>query len=204
MLLSGLLCPNTQAQGLLNEKGKSVLADVFGTASGPEALIVSWTVVEDAAGTYTYSYIVNNLKGDVLLTDAGQPTSTPEIVDAFMVAFDTTAPGAFVPLSQTGGSCDVNLGPFGLFWSFTPVQPGSASPTLSFESDLPPVPGNASATDSSPPSPWASSPDGQQVPVPDPQTDVPEPAPAALFALGLLFLPSRAALRKRTGPSTRT
>jgi hypothetical protein len=204
MLLSGLLCPTLQAQGNFDEKGNSVLADVFGTASGPEALIVTWTVVENASGIYTYSYNVNNLAGDVLLTDSDQPTSKPEIVDTLTVAFDTTAPGAFVPLSQTGGSCDVNLGPFGLFWSFTPVQPGSTSPTLSFESDLPPVLGNASATDSSPPSPWSSSPDGQQVPVPDPQTDVPEPAPAALVALALLFIPSRAALRKKTGPSART
>src|ERR1039458_2189346 len=101
ILLSGLLGQTAQAQLLLNESGTSILADSFGTATGPEALTVSWSVVESVTLGYTYSYSVNNPVGDVVLGNTGLPTSTPENVDAFSVGFDTTAPGAYIMNSQT-------------------------------------------------------------------------------------------------------
>jgi hypothetical protein len=200
-MLPALLCQKADAQGRVVEFGKSILADVFGAANGPEALGVVWSVGESDSGLYTYSYTVINPLGDVLLTDQGQPTSTPEIVDSFSVGFDTTAPGAYVPSSQTGGTVDLDLGTAGLFWYFPPVPPGGRSPLLSFESHAPPTLGNADASDANPPSPWSSSPSGQPVGVPgDPQTDVPEPTTVALFvATGLLLLALRFKFWKKAG-----
>jgi hypothetical protein len=105
--------------------------------------------------------------------------------------FDATVPGAYLSGSQTGGSTQLNNGAAGLYWSFVAVNPGANSPSLSFQSDLPPGMGNANALDENPPSPWRSSPNGQQVPVP---TAVPEPPPLALLALTLLLLPFRSAI----------
>jgi len=193
ILLSCLLGQSAQGQGalaLLNESGTSILADAFGTATGPEALTVSWSVVESVSLVYTYSYVVNNPLGDVLLNNNGSPTSNPEIVDAFGVGFNTTVPGAYIMNSQTGGTSDQNNGTGGLFWSFTAIQPNTSSPILSFQSDLPPTQGFADAQDANPPSPWSSFPDGQTVPIPA----VPEPATTALLALtmtSLLLLPFR-------------
>jgi hypothetical protein len=128
----------------------------------------------------------------VLLNNNGTPTTTPEIVDTFEVGFDATLPGAYVMGTQSGGVFDQNNGASGLTWSFNAVQAGSASPVLSFESDLPPVMGNANAQDANPPSPWSSFPNGQQVPVPG---NVPEPGTAALFMTSLLSLPFVRSLR---------
>ena len=181
ILLSGLLGQTAQAQLLLNESGTSILADSFGTATGPEALTVSWSVVESVTLGYTYSYSVNNPVGDVVLGNTGLPTSTPENVDAFSVSFDTTVAGAYIAASQTGGVFDENNGNGGLFWAFAAVNPGTSSGPLSFLSDLPPTLGNANAQDANPPSPWSSNPFGQQVPVP---TTVPEPGTWVLVAMG--------------------
>jgi hypothetical protein len=194
--LPALLCQTAHAGGLLDEAGKSVLADVFWTSSGPEALVITWSVVENASDIYTYSYTVNNLAGDVLLNNEGQPTSTPELVDSFSLSFDTTAPGAYVPSSQAGGLINQNKGVNGLFWAFVPVQPGNHSSVFSFESDMPPTSGAASASDADPPSPWSSLPDGQFVPVPNGPDPVPEPATVALAGLTVLVL---IPLRKRAG-----
>jgi hypothetical protein len=184
--MSGIFSQTIQAQNvLLNETGTSTLADTFGINTGPEALTISWAVVENNSGIYTYSYVVNNPLGDVILNNSGQPTSTPEIVDAFSVVFDTTVAGAYVPGTQTGGVGNQNNGTSGLFWSFTAVNPNTSSPILSFESELPPTMGNANAQDANPPSPWSSIPDGQQVPVP---TEVPDPPTTALLTGTLLFL----------------
>jgi hypothetical protein len=194
LLTSLLLGREAQAQGvlLLNESGTSILADAYGTATGPEALTVSWSVVESVSLVYTYSYVVNNPLGDVLLNNNGSPTTSPEIVDAFGVGFNTTSPGAYIMNSQTGGTSDQNNGMGGLFWSFTAVQPGTSSPILSFQSDLPPTQGYADAQDANPPSPWSSFPNGQTVPIPA----VPEPATMALLTLttGILLLLSRPAI----------
>lgn len=196
-LLPGLPCQTAQAQGLFNETGASVLADAFGTASGPEALNVSWSVVENASDVYTYTYTVNNPSGDVVLNNNGTPTSTPEIVDAFSVGVNTTVPGAYVPSSQAGGSSQQNNGVNGLFWSFAAVPAGSASPALSYESDLPPTQGDAVAQDSNPPSPWSSLPYGDTVPVPDSPIVVHEPTATVLLALtALLLLPFGATVRR--------
>jgi hypothetical protein len=180
-VLSGALCQTARAA--IIESGSSTLADVFGTASGPEALTVSWSV-DLTAGIYTYDYTVNNPSGNVKLNNNGTPTTTPEVVDAFSVVFNTTAPGAFVPGSQLGGTSQQNNMASGLFWSFVGTTPGNSSPLLSFESLQPPTLGNANAQDANPPSPWASSPYGQQVPIPAP---VPEPT-TMLFG-ALLVLP---------------
>jgi len=198
VLLSCLLGQKAQAQGqlLLNESGTSVLADSFGTATGPEALTISWTVVENVSDVYMYTYVVNNPVGDVLLNNNGSPTTTPEIVDAFAVDFNTTAPGAYIMNSQSGGVSDQNNGGDGLFWSFAAVPAGSSSPQLSFQSDMPPTMGNADAQDANPPSPWSSFPNGQTVPVP---TTVPEPTTTALLVGVSLLLPFRFAIRKFPG-----
>ena len=180
ILLSGVLGQTAQAV-LLNESGTSILADSLGINTGPEALPISWSVVESANLVYTYTYTVNNPLGDVVLDNTGLPTLTPEPVDAFSVGFDTTVPGAYIAASQTGGVFDENNGPVGLFWLLGSVNPGTSSGPLSFLSDLPPTLGNANAQDANPPSPWSSYPDGQQVPVP---LTVPEPGTWVLVAMG--------------------
>jgi hypothetical protein len=196
IILLGVFCQTARAQfapltpGGPADTGTAALADALGVSTGPEALTISWSVSENVSDIYTYSYVVNNPMGDVVLNNMGGPTMTPEIVDAFSVGFDTTFPGAYVNGSIAGGNFDQNLGPDGLSWAFTGVNPGSSSPMLSFESLLPPTLGNANAADRNPPSPWSSVPNGQMVPVP-----TPEPSPLILFALtALLFLPFRSTL----------
>jgi len=190
VLLSGPPGQTVQAN-LVNESGTAILADAFGTATGSEALTVDWSVVESVSDIYTYSYIIQNPAGDVLLNNDGTPTSIPEIVDAFGIGFDTTIPGAYVPFSQAGGAYRQNNGVNGLFWFFPAVPAGYSSPMLSFESYLPPALGNADAEDANAPSPWASIPYGQRVPVP--AIIVPEPTStlALLAAALLLLLPFR-------------
>jgi len=195
ILLSGLLCQTAQAQTIL--AGTAQLADVFGVDTGPESLTVSY-LVNLTAGVYTYSYSVANPVGDVVLPPS-QGAGSPEIVDAFSVAFNTAVPGAYVPGSQTGGTGQQNNGANGLFWSFTAVNPGTSSPTLSFESLLAPILGNANASDTVPPSPWSSVPSGQEVPVPQ---AIPEPTTTALLALTLLLVPFRSTLRRFLGQSS--
>ena len=191
ILIAGLRCQTAQAQEvLLNESGTSVLADALGANTGPEAITVFWSVVENVSSVYTYTYSVSNAVGDVVLDNHGNPTSTPEIVDAFSVGFDTTQPGAYIMNSQQGGLYDANNGSAGLFWAFAGINPGTVSGPMSFQSDLPPVLGNANAQDRNPPSPWSSNPNGQQVPVPG---AVPEPPATILLALASL-LPFRSRL----------
>ena len=195
ILLSGVLDQTAQAV-LLNESGTSILADSLGANTGPEALPISWSVVENASLIYTYTYTVNNPVGDVVLNNTGTPTSTPEPVDAFSVGFDTTAGGAYISGSQTGGLFDENNGTAGLFWLLVSVNPGTSSGPLSFQSDQPPTLGNANAQDANPPSPWSSNPNGQQVPVP---ITVPEPGTWALVAIGTglgVFLRGRRQARR--------
>jgi hypothetical protein len=160
------------------ESGTSVLANVFGTNTGPEALTVSWEVDLNTS-VYTYSYIVNNPAGDVLLTNGDVPTSTPEVVDTLSVGFDTTVPNAYISNSQTGGVFTENNGTNGLLWVLGAVPAGGSSGPLSFQSLLPPTLGNANAQNSNPPSPWASTPFGQEVPVP-----TPEPGTLSLLLAG--------------------
>jgi hypothetical protein len=197
ILLSGLLLGQT-AQAALVESGTAQLADVLEVDTGPESLTVSYSVFL-TAGVYTYSYSVANPTGDVILPPA-PGAGGPEVVDAFAVAFNTTigsgTTAAYIPGTQTGGTAMQNNGTSGLFWSFTVVNPGSSSPTLSFQSYLPPVLGNANASDENPPSPWSSSPFGQQVPIPETPVSTPEPPTTALLALTFLLLPFRSNLRR--------
>jgi hypothetical protein len=202
LLPVGARCQTGNNAGLLDISGTSSLADAFGTATGSEALSVNWSVVENPSLVYTYSFTIQNPAGDVLLNNNGSPTSTPEIVDAFSVGFNTTVPGAFIAGSQTGGLSQQNNGVDGLFWTFAAVDAGTNSPTLSFESDLPPTLGNACAQGANPPSPWSSVPYGQQDPVPQTATqDVPDSATTftLLAAVLLLLVPFRPAFLKSTG-----
>ncbi|MGP8201389.1 MAG: hypothetical protein ACLQU4_18010 [Limisphaerales bacterium] len=192
-----MLCQMAHAD-LLDMTGTSTLADAYGTTTGPEALTVSWSVVEDASDVYTYTYTVNNPAGDVLLPGSPNPGS-PEIVDSFEVTFDASAPDAVVS-GPTGGLFAENQGAGGLFWFIYPVvEAGTSSGPLSFQSDDAPTLGNASATDDNPPSPWTSIDGGQQVPVPT--TSVPDAmSTAAPLAGAVLFL--AAGLKKKTSLSS--
>jgi hypothetical protein len=190
ILLCGVVCQTVQAQLVLGpltpggpaDTGTSILADSSGSGpTSPESLTVTWAVSENVADVYTYAYQVYNPPGDVLLggPDAGQA----EIVDSFSVLFDTTDPSLYIPGTQSAGSGNQVNGTSGLFWTFPAVNPGGLSPGLSFESLEPPTSGNANAQDGNPPSPWSSSPSGQEVPVP-----IPEPASMTLLALSALSL----------------
>jgi hypothetical protein len=192
ILLAGFACQTVQAAPL-DETGSSYLSDAFGSGSGSsESLTVSWSVVEDLSGIYTYTYTIDNPAGDVLLNNDGSPTTTPEVVFNYSVGFDTTAPGAYVLGSISGGAFDLNNGVDGLTWNFTAVSAGNNSPALSFESDLPPTMGDADALGDNPPSPWSSYPNGQEVPVPEPVPD--SMNTLALLAGMLLLLRFRPAL----------
>jgi hypothetical protein len=186
-LLSGALCPT--ARGALVLSGMATLADSAGTATGPEALTVNYSV-NLTSGVYTYSYTVYNPVGDVQLGGSGSPGSG-EVVDAFSVGFNTMLPGAYTG-SPASAPVPQNDLASGLFWTFTPVAPGDFSPTLSFYSTLPPTLGNANALDANPPSPWSSNPDGQQVPVPVPE-------PTTLIVGGLLLVPFLRTMKTKAG-----
>jgi hypothetical protein len=198
ILLGGLLNQTAQAQSVLIESGTSILANVFGTTTSPEALTVSWFVVENTAtAVYTYAYNVNNPSGDVMLSNTDQPTATPETVDGFSLSFNTTLPGAFIaPGTAPIGGTLQNNGANGLAWAFVPVAPGSSSPLLTYQSNLSPANGNASADGGVPPAPWSTVPFGQPVPMPRP---TPEPTTTALFALALVILPFGSSLRQLFG-----
>lgn len=177
----GVLAPLTP--GGPADSGSSYLADVLGSGpTSPESLTVSWSVSEDLSGIYTYSYTVFNPAGDIQLPGSVSPGS-PEIVDYYSVNFDTTVAGALIPGSLFGGAYSAPNST-GVFWIMAPVQAGTSGPKLSFQSDLPPVYGNANASDANPPSPWSSSPAGQPVPVPNISGAItPEPDTLALFAV---------------------
>lgn len=181
ILLSGLLCQTAQAQTILNST--AILAVNAGLAA--DELTVAYTVT-DNSGVYTYDYTVNN------------PSSDPGTVALFEVGFDATS-ASVVAGSITGGSSGEMITGSGVDW-VTVITPGNNSGTLSFKSDEAPVFANANANGSpNPPAPWASTnPKGNQVPVPDPSTVVPEPATTALLALSVLLLPFRSYLLKRT------
>jgi hypothetical protein len=183
---------------LLDMTGTSILADANGTTTGPEAITVSWSVVEDPLDVYTYTYTINNPAGDVMLPGSPNPGS-PEIVDSFGVTFDASAPGAAVS-GPTGSLFEENVGTGGLFWFIYPViEPGTSSGPLSFQSDDAPTFGNASATDDNPPSPWTSINGGQEVPVP--MTSVPDAMSTAGPLAGVALLLA-AGSRKKNSLST--
>jgi hypothetical protein len=204
ILLSGALCQTARAQSVILESGSSSLANAFGTSTGPEALNVSWFVLENTVSdVYTYGYVVNNPACDLGRNNNDTPTTTPELVNFFSVTFNTTVAGNYLSASGPVGSLIQNNGANGLSWAFSDVSPGSSSGLLSFQSDTPPTPGNASADGGSPPAPWSSIPSGQQVPVPDAPIAVHEPTSMALlFLTTSLFLAFRFTSAPRRGIQT--
>jgi len=196
ILLPCLLDQTAYAQSTFIEGGTSTLADVFLTATGTEALSVSWFVVENTSSdVYTYAYNVNNPVGDVELNNDGTKTTIPETFNNFSISFNTLLPGANITGTAPIGGTFQNNGASGLSWSFPDVSPGTSSALLAFQSSLAPGLGNASAGGGSiPPGPWSSIPAGEPVPVP---RAVPEPATKALLALtALLLLPFSSTWRR--------
>jgi len=199
-LLFGGLCSAVQAQSTMIESGSSILAPqlapVGGYSLNPQEYVnVSWFVAENTVSDiYTYVYTVNNPAGDVELNPNGTLTTTPETFSVFTLGFDTTVPGAVVTATTPVGGFFQNNGTSGLLWGFPSVAPGTSA-LIAFNSALPPVMGNASASGAFPPSPWASTPNGQLVPVPGIHA-VPEPATMTVFGLTLLLLPLRFSLRR--------
>lgn len=190
VLLVSLIGQTAQADLI----GTANLADAYQVDSGPESLVVHYDV-SFSAGVYTYSYNVYNPPGDVQLPGSANP-GQPEIFDQFAVAFNTTLPGAYVPLSVSGGIYQ-QVNTFGIVWYLYPViNAGSYSGALSFQSYLPPTWNDASASDANPPSPWSSTPDGQPVPVPG--LSVPDSMNTmALLAGVLLLLPFQSVLQRK-------
>ena len=200
VLLFAVMCPMLRAQSTVIESGTSTLAPTIlplgGFQGNPEEyLIISWSVTQNTiSDIYTYSYTVNDPVGDVVLNDNGSLASNPQSVNNIEVSFNASAAGAVVgtpPIPNGGGFVEVTS--VGVTWAFPVVNPGGASALLTFQSDLGPGMGNASAT----PAPWASTePNGQQVPVPLLHT-APEPATMTLFALALLLVPFHSTLREK-------
>ena len=153
------------------ESGQAILA----SSSSSDSITVFYGV-NLVSGTYTYNYQIFDT------STHGGASGTGDIVEAFNVGFNTAAPGAVTGGNFTSQSLS------GLFWTFAPVLDNGVSGVLDFTSLLSPALGNANAQDSNPPSPWASVPGGQQVPVPT----VPDGGTtvmllgAALSGLGLL------------------
>lgn len=141
--------------------GQTILAANDGINVGPEALRVNWVVTEVAPGSYLYDYTAYN-DGAMLLP----PNSGPEEFDLLNVGFDTT-PGNGNYLASSGGlNGGVPLGPFGVTWDLLAVYGGQNSGDLQVISANPPTDGFGTASDSVPPSPWSSLPDGGYFPVP--------------------------------------
>ena len=203
ILLAVALCQTAQAT-VMDISGASILADVDGTTTAPEALTISWSVTGVADGAsitgdlYTYTYIVENPAGDVLLPGSYDP-GVSEIVDSFYLTFDASVSGAVVS-GPTGGDGAYDFGAYGLYWVLNPdvVVAGSSSGPLWFTSDLPPSPGNASASDDNPPSPWSSYPNGQPVPVPGTGNFVvPDSMNTMALLGGVLLLPPFGSARRK-------
>ncbi|MGP8200228.1 MAG: hypothetical protein ACLQU4_12080 [Limisphaerales bacterium] len=197
-LLQMALCQKAYSNGRLDEAGVSILAPAVTPAGGfaadpQEYLRVSWLVVENASDVYTYSYTVQNPTGDVHLNGNGTSGTTPEAFNFFFVDFNTTLPGAYVSGSQSGTSLR-KFSSDELAWFFAPgIGAGSSSTTVSFESDLPPTWGRATAGDIASRPPWSAVFEwGAELPVPgiasvSGTTAIPEPTTTELmFVAGSL------------------
>jgi hypothetical protein len=145
--------------------GTSTLTTKSSTSSD-EQLTIDWTVVESATDIYTYNYVVKNPAKDVLLPPS--PPGISETVDSLYVDFDVNSTSVLT--GPTGG---IGVGgsffDIALQWSFLDpsIGAGGTSGNLTFTSMLAPSPGEASASDANPPSPWdTANPGGSPVPVP--------------------------------------
>ena len=183
-LLFGLAAQTAQAQTVMS--GTATLATAgtapgqAGAATAPPAITVTYLVTL-ANNVYTYQYTVANPSGNVVLGGSGGPNGIgttftgngnggkPAVVNSFSVSFDTTATGIYTAVTPPAGTSVQNNGVNGLLWTFGPVGLApSSSIAVSFQSANPPTMSNACAMGPNPPGPWASSPSGQQVPVPIP------------------------------------
>jgi len=140
----------------LNTMYSSILA----SSSAPgQNIAVNWEVSTSLnPGVYTYEYQVVN------------PLAASVTVDILSVAFDAVS--NVTVLAVGGGSSSYVETGDGMVWLLAPVPGGSSTPALNtagvlyFTSPDLPAYGNASASDSNPPSPWGSTLGGQQVAVP--------------------------------------
>ena len=151
LFITGLMSQTAQANIILGNTYTSILAS---SSLAGQDITITWDVTLLGPNDYLYEYKVHN---------------TPETittVDIYNVGFDTTAPGAFIGGTQIGGTAQINGGVNGLTWDLAAVPVGGSSLFLSFESMLPPVLGNADASDHNIPAPWGSVPGGQPVAVP--------------------------------------
>lgn len=172
ILCCGLMCQVGHAQQVTETgtltvggpgiSGATTLADTTGlNYASSEILTVDWTVTEPTVGMYDYTYDLYNPSGDVIET-VGPQLGKPESVDQMII-------GGIDPTGLTGLSGGFENGVVGnaVKWAFYPViNPGGNSGVLSFDSPNAPSDGNATANDSTAPSPWSSSPNGGYLPVP--------------------------------------
>jgi hypothetical protein len=184
ILLSTGLFQTAHAQSTLIESGTASLADVFGVFIGPDAVQISYFVLENnVTDLYTYGYNILNPAGDVVLNPDQSPTTTPEVFSTLTLTFNPEQ-NAIVATVPVGGTFkeDADLS---VTWTFPTVAPGASSALLAFQSPYAPTMGNASVGGgATPPSPWSSI-NGQLVPVPH---AAPEPSTTALVGLGAMFL----------------
>jgi hypothetical protein len=160
----------TTAQAALTPGGTGISGTskltTTGSTSPDEQLTIDWTVVESATDIYTYNYVVYNPANDTLLPPAVPGIS--ETVDSLYVDFDVNSTSVLT--GPTGG-----IGVGGTFfnialqWTFLDpsIDAGGNSGNLTFTSMLAPSPGEATASDANPPSPWdTANLGGSPVPVP--------------------------------------
>lgn len=184
ILLSIGHCQTLHAQTTLVESGTATLADVFGVSIGPEAVQVSYFVLDNSlTDLYTYGYNILNPAGDVVLNQDGSPTTTGEVFSTFTLTFNPEA--NHITATIPNGGTFKQDGTVAVTWTFPTVAAGGVSELLAFQSPNPPTMANASVGGgATPPSPWSSI-GGQQVPVP---RAAPEPSSTALVGLGAMFL----------------
>lgn len=172
LLCCGLMCQVGHAQqvtetgtltvGGAGISGATTLADVTGhNTESSEILTIDWTVTEPTLGMYDYTYDLYNPAGDVIET-VGPQLGQPEDVDQLVIGNAVT-----VGLTGLSGGALHQAAGSNVKWAFYPViNPGGSSGVLSFDSPNAPSDGNATANDSTAPSPWSSSPNGGYLPVP--------------------------------------
>jgi len=151
-IAAGLLAASPMARANLyvvdssaNDMSSAQTSSMPSTVGGPVPLTVSWEVNFNSTSlVYTYNYEVTD------------PANEGDTVDSFNVGAIST----FI----TGGNYNF-LSPNGPTWDFV-INPGQTSSDLYFTSLTAPILGTGNSSDSSPPSPWSTYPNGNPIPVP--------------------------------------